>query len=909
MAHIKTKKEKILNTNGTNTRQKILLIDGHGLLFRAFYALPSTMTAPDGTPTGALTGFANMLKGITDTVKPSHTAVFFDAGGSDARKNIFGDYKATRKPTPDEIKIQTPLAEEFCRLAGYAVKFEVGVEADDLIISTAKNLEREGYDVLILTADKDLMQAITDHITILRPKKGVNEFAIYTPQTFFDERGFEPSKIADVLAIMGDTADNVPGVHGIGEKGANDLVKQFGTLDKIYEHINEVKGVKQTYLKEGKDAAYLSLSLVLPQETSPLATEEILKAEKNATELGKFCDKLALRKIKRDFLSEEDLFLSSFENFSLKSEPITKNKTTTKPTETKLQENIFESVGIEEAHFEERDLVALFEANKKNKTKMLALDFLEKDTSKLLLISNDKNYTVVSLDNEKEVEAINNWHKSDGVFILESYPKFIETLGNKNSNLLLDFHNVICLATHHYLLHPDNAGQKWQEKGGYTSLSCATNQKMRLFSYFDLSKQLTLSEKLINLKNTLDMPLASVLLNMKRNGLFVDVAKLKALESELREAIAKKEKEVFVLSGQELNLASPKQVGTLLFETLGLPAIKKTKTGYSTGIEVMEELARLPEPFCLVPKAIIEYRELTKIHGSFVEPFLKLALDEASKGKKPIIHSTFDHLATGTGRLASYNPNVQNIPQFGNFAKSFRSCFVPREENNIFVSADYSQIELRVLASVTGEEKLKEAFAKGQDIHKQTACMIYGYDESQIGPEERRVAKTVNFGLIYGISAFGLSERLGISRAEASSLSARYFEALPKVKTYIEDAKKKGQERATLESIFGRIRPTKEIVMTTRGNSPYERICQNSPIQSAASDIAKIALIKFEKVLAEQFPKAKIVLQIHDSIVCECDSSDAEAVKNLLVSTMESIKAIDVPLVAEPKIGATLAEV
>ncbi|MDO4218385.1 MAG: DNA polymerase I [Synergistaceae bacterium] len=894
------------NRQERQKRQKILLIDGHGLLFRAFYALPITMKAPDGTPTGALTGFANMLKGIIDTVKPIHTAVFFDAGGSDARKNIFRDYKATRKPTPDEIKIQTPLAEEFCRLAGYAVKFEVGVEADDLIISTAKNLEHEGYEVLILTSDKDLMQTITDHITILRPKKGVNEFATYTPQTFFDERGFEPSKIADVLAIMGDTADNVPGVHGIGEKGANDLVKQFGTLDEIYEQIEEVKGVKQTYLREGKEAAYLSLSLVLPQPTAPLATEEILKAEMNATELGKFCDRLALRKIKQDFLNEKDLFLSSFENFALKNEPTTKNKTTAKANETIIQENIFESVGIEEAHFIECDLVALLEANKKN---LLALDFLERDASKLLLISNDKNYTVVSLDNEKKVEALNNWHNSDGIFILESYPKFIETLEDKNSTLRLNFYNIICLATHHYLLHPDNAGQKWQEKGGYTSLHRAVSQKAKLFSYFELSKKLALSEKLINLKNTLDMPLASVLLNMKRNGLFVDVAKLKALELELQEAIAKKEKEVFTLTGQELNLASPKQVRALLFETLGLPAIKKIKTGYSTSIEVMEELARLPEPFCLVPQAIIEYRELTKIYSSFVEPFLKFALDEIVKGREPIIHSTFDHLATGTGRLASYNPNVQNMPQFGNFAKSFRSCFIPRKESHVFVSADYSQIELRVLASVTGEEKLKEAFAKGQDIHKQTACMIYGYDESQIGQEERRVAKTVNFGLIYGISAFGLSEKLGIPRREATSLSERYFDALPNVKAYIKDAKKKGQERATLESIFGRIRPTSEIVMATRGNSPYERICQNSPIQSAASDIAKIALIKFEKVLSEQFPKAKIILQIHDSIVCECDEFDAEAVKKILVSTMESIRAINVPLVAEPKIGKNLAEV
>ncbi|MCF0247392.1 MAG: DNA polymerase I, partial [Synergistes sp.] len=403
----------------------------------------------------------------------------------------------------------------------------------------------------------------------------------------------------------------------------------------------------------------------------------------------------------------------------------------------------------------------------------------------------------------------------------------------------------------------------------------------------------------------IDLPLSVTLSKMTNTGIRVDEEMLTQVEKELSESIAAAQKDIEDYTGESINLSSPKQVGRLLFEELKLPPSKKNQSGWSTDVQVLEELSKLPEPLCVVPKKILNFREESKIRSGFVQPFLKSAGENGG-----IIHSTFDNLATGTGRLASRDPNVQNMPVFGDWADRFRSCFTPREQGCVFVAADYSQIELRVLADYTGEEKLVGAFRDGLDIHLETASWVFGLPSEDITPEQRRFAKVVNFGLLYGMSAFGLAQRLGVTRTAASQMVERYFAVLPKVREYMKKSVSDAKARGYTISRFGRIRPILEIsTIEGRGNNPIDRVAVNTPIQSTASDIAKIALFKFDGALSKKFPSAKTILQIHDSIICECKGEEADEVEKLLVETMESVNVLKVPLKAEPKRGASLKEV
>ena len=865
--------------------KELLLIDGHGLAFRGFYALPPTLTAADGTPTNAVVGFTNMLVKCIDEWGADGVGLFFDPHGPTRRKDIYAEYKAGRKPAPEEFKVQMPLIIDISRAMGLPVCIRDGIEADDCIIATARKAAAEGWRVKILSADKDLFQVVGEGVAVVRPAKGVSDFRNYDEEYFTKEYGFTPASMADYLALLGDAVDNIPGVQGIGEKGAKELISQYGSLDGIYAHLGEIAKGRRAKLEAGREQAYVSKSLIVPIDTEPLEASELVLGEPDAVLLREMCERLGLRKLLARFVKDKTV---------PEAQP---PKTDT----AAAQSSLF-------APEPEAGVTTNTETASEVAANSALEPLLESPELALVPVAGEKAFVAdrsgrvseVSASDGATLDKLAKWAET-GVVYLYGYR---EALAAGVFPLPADA-RVRDLETIHYMLHPDRGGSAIEKTLG-APLPQGAALAAALFSLYDgMHLQLDAAPELGKLMTELDVPLSRALASLQRGGLHADAEKLKKLEADLTAAISATEDSIAETVGERINLNSPKQVGGLLFEKLLLPPVKKTKSGYSTDASVLEELARLPEPLGTVPGKILEFREQSKVLSGFVEPFLKLAQEGDG-----FIHSTFDQLATGTGRLASRDPNVQNMPVFGGWADRFRECFTPSAPERTFVAADYSQIELRVLAHLCGEERLLAAFREGRDVHMETASWVFGLPPEDITPEQRRFAKVVNFGLLYGMSAHGLAQRLGISRLQAASMVERYFSVLPRVKNYLEESIKAAKAAGYTRSIFGRRRPLAEVsTVEGRGNNPIDRVAVNTPIQSSASDIAKIALMRFHEVVNREFTDARIILQIHDSIVCECKKSDAEAVEKRLVETMEGVNVLSVPVKAEPKRGDSLKEV
>lgn len=848
-------------------KKQMLLIDGHGLAFRGFYALPENLAAADGTPTNAVLGFMNMLMKALEEWPSEGLGIFFDVKGPTKRHELFENYKEGRKPTPESFKVQLPLIVELCRLMGMPVFMREGVEADDCIVSTAAAGARGGWGVRILSADKDLFQVINGDIEVIRPSRGVTDFSLYDEGNFKEKYGFEPPLMADYLALVGDAVDNIPGVPGIGDKTAKELVGRYGSLEKIYENLDTVAKARRGKLEENRELAFRSRELIVPQPTEAVPFDELTVREPDLEELLKLCRRLGLKKLTERFSGDAG------------------------------QAAAGSAMGVLDREIEASD-VSLDE--------LLASDELAAAPAALMLggfALADRRGRCANLDlsSAEEVEKFRGWTER-GTLTLYG----CRTLMSLYPELPLPpFERIHDLEVANYLLHPDRGGAKGIARAIGGPLPEDQELALRLFDLYAFFEPDLKKYGLEKVMLGIDLPLSKTLAKMYRTGIHADAGMLAAVEGELSRNIAAAEADIESYVGEKINLSSPKQVSQLLFERLMLPPIKKNHRGYSTDAYVLEELSKLPEPLCVVPRKIINYREESKVQTGFVQPFLKLSREGGG-----LIHSTFDHLSTGTGRLASKDPNVQNMPVFGEWADRFRACFTPRGADSVFVAADYSQIELRVLADLTGEEKLIQAFRDGQDIHLETASWVFGLPSEDITPEQRRFAKVVNFGLIYGMSAFGLAQRLGIPRPEAARMVERYFSVLPKVQKYMSDSVAEAKERGYTISHFGRIRPLAEVsTIEGRGNNPLNRVAVNSPLQSTAADIAKVALFRFDDVLEKEFPAAKTVLQIHDSIVCECREDEAAAVEKLLVKTMEAVDVLKVPLKAEPKRGRSLKEV
>ena len=862
--------------------KELLLIDGHGLAFRGFYALPETLAAADGTPTNAVVGFTTMLLNGLEKWKPDRLGLFFDPKGPTRRHELFKEYKEGRKPAPEGFKVQLPLIIDISRAMGIPVFIRDGMEADDYIVSTAAEASAEGWNVSVFSADKDLFQIINGNIKIIRPSKGVSDFKVYDKKSFIEEYGFRPEAMADYLALVGDAVDNIPGVPGIGDKTAKELIGKFGSLEGIFDNLEGMPKGRRSKLEENRELAYSSRDLIIPQPTESVPLDELIMKGPDEELLAQMCTRLSLKRLMERMLPGAG---SSADNIRAKkpSSGIVKNGPVVSPI-ISIGET---SESVETGHEE------LLESTE------LAIAPAGQERTVFCLFDREGRTAMLDPGNNDYMKKWTSWCVS-GNLTLFGYREMLA----KYDLPLPPAERIKDVEVAHYLLHPDRGGSAIEKTLG-RKLPAGKELASQLFAMWDAFEPDLWKFGLDKLMEELDLPLSVALADLQRNGIFADRGKLALMENDLAEAIVQTENDIEKLVGETINLNSPKQVGWLLFDHLHLPPIKKTQTGYSTDMSVLEELARLPRPLCDVPNKVIEYREEAKILSGFVQPFLA-----AAKEGNGMIHSTFDHLSTGTGRLSSRDPNVQNMPVFGKWAFRFRDCFVPSSQGMVFVAADYSQIELRVLAHLSGEKMLITAFSEGRDVHMETASWVFGLPAEEITQEQRRFAKVVNFGLLYGMGAHGLAQRLGISRPQAATMVERYFSVLPKVKGYLEKSVREAKEIGYTRSIFGRIRPLAEVATTAgRGNNPIDRVAVNTPIQSAASDIAKIAIMRFDRVIKDEFRNAKTVLQIHDSIVCECMKKDADRLEKRLIEVMEGVDVLSVPLKAEPKRGDSLGSV
>lgn len=841
----------------------VLLVDGHGLAFRAFYALPE-LTAPDGTPTNAILGFANMLLKTMEDVRPDHVAVVFDAPGPTFRHDAFEAYKEGRPTTPDEFRIQIPYIKEFSRNMGFAVVEESGIEADDVIASTARLAAKRGYRVVILTADKDILQVLGPDLSVMRPIKGVSEFRVYDEKGFTEDYGFHPSAMADYLAMVGDSVDNIPGIKGVGDKTARTLLAEFGSLEGVYENLDGLKPVLRQKLEEGRETAYSSRELTRLRFDYPVDPENLIISDIRKEDMSALLDRFALRKLSERVIGKSGTPADSG-GYHVPEKVLI-------PVETSL-----------DILLEENELALVWAGDGIYPQKF--------SLSTICLCSGDGMVWSGMADPEV-LDRIARWAEH-GRIITRGY----KGLCVADGRLFPDPGRVWDVELARYALHPEVADR---EIPGDPAENCA-----RLWKLKGEMEPLLRSADLERVMKEIDTPLCPVIAGMELHGIRVDTPILRFLEEELDACTGEISARIDAIVGAHVNLNSPKQVAWLLFEELGFPPVKRIKTGLSTDVSVLEELASLPLGDVTVPKILLEYREIAKIITGFIHPLVRLTDPETG-----CVHTTLEHSFTGTGRLSSRDPNLQNLPAFGTWAGRLRSALKPRKEGYIFLAGDYSQVELRILAHICGEERLKDAFSKGRDIHTETAYWIFGGDQGSVTPEQRRMAKVVNFGLLYGMSVHGLSQRMGIGRDEASSVIDRYFSAFPRVREYMENSAREAKERGYTLTLAGRRRPLAEVsTVDGRGSGAIGRVAVNTPLQGSAADIARIAMIRYSRAVRKAGVDAPMVLQVHDSLVVECHAGETEMVSSILRSAMEGSADISVPLEVQIKRGATFEEI
>lgn len=864
--------------------KKILLIDGHGIAFRAFYAVPS-LNAPDGTPTNALVGFFNMFSRARHIWNPDVIYTAFDMKAPTFRHQIYPEYKGTRKPTPDEFKIQIPLLREMLPLLGVKLMERETVEADDLIGSAACLFAARGDEVLILTSDKDILQVLQPGVKIVRPGKGVSSFEEYDEALFLKKYGFPPSGMVDYLALMGDAVDNIKGVPGVGEKTAARLMHNYGSIENIISHADELSPVLRNKLIEYGKTALDNRALTRLKCDEDLSEFTETPVNPDLSAFAQLCARLGMKKAAEALGARAS-----------KSDPISTNKD---------EPRMSAAVQNKAAAPEEGDIntvsLGVISLDAILLAPRIALDFDEKAFVRrfpqdpellksvgVILTAPDGSYWQGTF-----AELAPRVHELSGHVLVTLDAKIIYNLCKlPNSCDLFD------IKTAYYLLHPDREAYDATHELG---LSFSPQRALRLLSLStELAAQIE-AQQMTKVLTCIDTPLIPVLVDMEQRGIRLDREKMTALSDELTSRIDDLKSDIYEGVGEEINLNSPKQIGETLFEKLGLPVIKKTRTGYSTDMSVLEKLRDLCGEHCLIPAQLIEYRELTKMFSGFVQPLLAAA---ASDG---LIHSTFEALVTGTGRLSSRDPNMQNLPAYSDWGVRIRECLIPTRDGYRFISADYSQIELRVLAHLSGDPQLISIFNSNRDIHTETAALIFGIPPAAVTKELRRNAKTVSFGLIYGMSVFGLAARLGTTRESAARITEAYFAALPGVREYIESSRKHSLEEGYTATLFGRRRPMDEVT-TGRGTKDHQkRVAVNSPIQGTSADITKIAMNKAAMHFMNK--DVHMVLQVHDSIVCECPDGCAEETARELSTVMESAVSLSVPLKTERAIGQNLASV
>lgn len=883
-------------------RKKVFLIDGSSFIFRAFYAIPH-LSNPKGLPTNAVYGVVNMILKIIKEFSPDYLSVVMDSKGKTRRHEVYEDYKANRPSLPEELLVQIPYIEKVIFALGIPVLQFEGFEADDMIATLAKRFSRENYEVVIIGADKDLYQVIDENAKIYDPMKDRWIDEEYVVEKF----GVYPKDIVDFLALTGDSIDNIPGVPGIGEKTAQELINKYGSLEGIYASISKVekKSVRESLLSH-RDSAFISRSLVRLETSLPLkiGVEDLRLKEKNLEALESLFRKLGFSKLLAEFFPRREIY----EDFSIIYEP------------SKLEE-VMRAV-------EERGKLGID----------LETTSLDPYSAKLVGISITANgekafyipvgHSYLGVPKQMPLEEVLKIMKP----VLES-----ERVFKYGQNLKYDFMVLKKYGIHlspiegdsmiaSYLLNPNRRHHNLDElsveylghkmisysdvtgKGrGQVSFDMVDVKTAERYSCEDVVVAFKIAQKLekliekeemLELYKKVELPLIEVLADVELSGVKIDEERIKEIANYLSKRIREVQEKIWEIAGERFNPDSPVQLREILFKKLKLPGAKKGKTGYSTDSEVLQKLT----PYHPICEYLLEYRGLSKLQSTYTFNLLRV---NPATGR---VHTSFNQTVTATGRLSSSEPNLQNIPIKGEEGKMIRSAFVP-EKGNLFISADYSQIELRILAHLSGDEALVKAFQNGEDIHRATACEIFGIKGEDVTPEMRRTAKTINFGIIYGISPHGLSSELGISHSEAKDLIDRYFAKYRGVKKFIDSQLGVARKELVVRTILGRKRHVQDINSASPGARGFaERVAINAPVQGSAADIIKIAMINIYKRIKNGEVNMKMLIQVHDELLFEVKEEELEKGVEIVRFEMENAFPLIVPLKVDIGIGRNWSE-
>ena len=856
---------------------KIVLIDGHSILNRAFYGLPD-LTNAEGLHTNAVYGFLNIMFKILEEEKPEYLTVAFDVHAPTFRHDMYSEYKGTRKPMAEELREQVPLMKEVLHAMGVRTIEQAGLEADDLLGTLSRRCEAKGMEVVILSGDRDLLQLATDHVEIRIPKtkRTGTEIEDYYAADVKERYLVTPQEFIDVKALMGDASDNIPGVPNIGEKTATRIIADYGSIEHAYEHASELKPPRAAKnLVEYWEQAKMSkvLATINVEADFPYDLDEAKLGNLYTQEAYAYFQRLQFKNL-----------LSRFE---MQSE--------------NALESVFQVIhtrGEAETVFARAKQVARVGALVYKQTKnVLPLFAAQAGIGGIGLAFGDQEIYCIPAEGEISsefllagLEAVAGQVGQFAVFDLKKLLKNVKINPD-------DVDKCFDVAIAAYLLNPLKSEYPFEDVAQeYLGLmidpKADEEKKICYEAYTAFAAADVLLGKLREtdmekLFREIEMPLVFTLFKMEQNGVKVEGEALRVYGEQLGGKITELEKEIYELAGEEFNINSPKQLGVVLFEHLGLPNGKKTKTGYSTAADVLDKLA----PDYPVVSKILEYRQLSKLKSTYADGLAVYIREEDQR-----IHGKFNQTITATGRISSTEPNLQNIPVRMELGRLIRKVFVP-EDGYVFVDADYSQIELRVLAHCSGDKELIQAYREARDIHRITASQVFHTPFDEVTDLQRRNAKAVNFGIVYGISSFGLSQDLSITRKEAAEYIERYFETYPGIKTFLDDTVAHAKEQGYVVTLFGRRRPVPELSSSNFMQRQFgERVAMNSPIQGTAADIIKIAMIAVDKELTKRKMKSRLVLQVHDELLVEAWKEELEEVQAILKECMENAATLDVPL-------------
>ena len=861
--------------------KKILLIDGSSLIFRAFYAIKN-LTTKDGVFVNGVYGFLNMYYKALELTNPTHVFVAFDKGSKTFRHTEYSDYKGTRDKAPNEITYQFGILKDLLSSMNVNYLELDEYEADDILGTIAKMAQKEGFEVDIFTGDRDYLQLVDDNIFVYLTKKGISEIKLMDNNAIFEDFGISPKQLIEVKALQGDSSDNIPGVKGVGEKTALKLIQEYGNLENLYENLGNLKGKLKENLENEKDKAYLSRYLGEIYLNVPIDKniEDFEIKDVNLNEYIEKLENLEFKSIINKYFKDVKKDNSKNLNHIIDSEVIIFSEIFDKIKNDKSIAVKFFS--DKEYIYREKFYIGVY--SDYNKKSYICKDFNLKDFERLC----NSDIKIVGYDIKEELFFLlkNNFEVNnyEDVMILE----YLVDSNKGNYDITKVSEEVL----HLEIIDLKEIFGKGKNKKTFFDLEediivkYISQYVFAISELYSIFVQKVKENNLYSLYENVEKPLVKILADMEKTGVKVDKNKIMELNEEYSKLADEYEQRVYELAGEVFNLNSPKQLGVVLFDKMKLPVVKKTKTGYSTDVEVLEKLSEEHE----IAEYILKYRSLNKLISTYLVGILDYIMEDDR------VRTSYKQMITATGRLSSVDPNLQNIPVRTQEGKNIRKVFVA-DKNKVFIDADYSQIELRVLAHLSKDLVMIDSFKNNLDIHYKTASEVFGVPIEEVTDNQRRSAKAVNFGIVYGISDYGLSKDLNITRNEARQYIDGYLNTYPNIKNYMEEIVKIAKKDGYVTTILGRKRYIPEINSKNFNIRSFgERIALNTPIQGSAADIIKLAMIKVYERLKEEKVNAKLILQIHDELIIECDEKEKDIVKNILKESMENVYKLDLPL-------------